>query len=47
MSGIVNPVAGRFGWSLIMDARTLSLTYTPIVLPESGALALTALAACG
>ena len=43
-SGIVNPIAGTFGWSLDLPGRTLSIVYTPSAVPEPGTLGLTALA---
>ena len=46
-SGFQNPIAGAFGWSLDTADRTLSLTYTPGVVPEPGTLALTGLGAFG
>jgi fibronectin-binding autotransporter adhesin len=46
-SGFQNPIAGAFGWSLDAADRTLSLTYTPGVVPEPGTLALTGLGAFG
>ena len=46
-SAFVNPIAGNFGWSLDAADQTLSLTYTPSAVPESGTLALTGLAALG
>jgi autotransporter-associated beta strand protein len=46
-SGFANPFAGTFGWSLDSPARSLSLTYTPGVVPEPGTFALTLLAALG
>ncbi len=39
-SGIVNPIAGTFGWSLDPSDQTLSLVYTPASVPEPGTLAL-------
>jgi fibronectin-binding autotransporter adhesin len=44
-SGFQNPIAGAFGWSLDTADRTLSLTYTPGVVPEPGTLALLGAAA--
>ncbi len=44
-SGIVNPIAGSFGWSLDPTNQTLSLIYTPSAVPEPGTLALVGLAA--
>ncbi len=44
-SGIVNPIAGTFGWSLDPADQTLSLVYTPTAVPEPGTLALTGLVA--
>ncbi len=44
-SGIVNPLAGSFGWSLDAADQTLSLVYTPSSVPEPGTLALVGLAA--
>ena len=35
-SGVVNPIAGNFGWSLDAADQTLSLTYTPTAVPEPG-----------
>ncbi len=46
-SGIINPIAGTFGWSLDSADQTLSLIYTPSSVPEPGTFALTALAALG
>ncbi len=46
-SGIVNPIAGAFGWSLDAADQSLSLVYTPSSVPEPGTLALAGLAACG
>ncbi len=46
-SGIVNPIAGTFGWSLDAADQTLSLIYTPSSVPEPGTLALAGLAAMG
>jgi autotransporter-associated beta strand protein len=43
-SGIVNPIAGTFGWSLDLPGHTLSIVYTPSAVPEPGTLGLTALA---
>jgi autotransporter-associated beta strand protein len=40
-SGFANPVAGTFGWALDSTGHTLSLTYTPSVVPEPGTLAMT------
>ena len=47
ISGIANPIAGTFGWSLDAADQTLSLTYTPSAVPEPGTLALTGLAVIG
>jgi hypothetical protein len=41
-TGFLNPAAGAFGWSLDPAGQTLSLVYTPSVVPEPGTLALTA-----
>ncbi len=46
-SGIVNPIAGAFGWSLDPADQTLSLVYTPSAVPEPGTMALLAAAAAG
>ena len=46
-SGIVNPIAGTFGWSPDAADQTLSLTYTPSAVPEPGTLALTGLTTIG
>jgi hypothetical protein len=46
-SGIVNPVAGTFGWNLDSADQTLSLTYSPSAVPEPGSLALVGLVAIG
>jgi hypothetical protein len=46
-SGIANPVAGTFGWSLDAAGQTLSLTYTPTAVPEPGTLALVGVALAG
>ncbi len=46
-SGVVNPIAGTFGWSLDSADQTLSLVYTPSSVPEPGTLALAGLAAAG
>ena len=35
-SEFVNPVSGTFGWSLDTAHQTLSLTYTPVAVPEPG-----------
>ncbi len=43
-SGIVNPIAGTFGWSLDPSDQTLSLIYTPSAVPEPGTLALVGVA---
>jgi autotransporter-associated beta strand protein len=43
-TGVLNPVAGTFGWDLDVSGHTLALTYTPTVVPEPGALAMTTLA---
>jgi hypothetical protein len=42
-SGVLNPVAGTFGWSL--SGSSLSLSYTPSAVPEPGTLVLLGLAA--
>jgi autotransporter-associated beta strand protein len=47
MTGFANPIGGRFGWSLDTADQTLSLTYTPSAVPESGTLASAGLAAVG
>ena len=44
-SGVVNPIAGTFGWNFDADEQSLSLTYTPNAVPEPGSLALIGLAA--
>ncbi len=44
-SGVVNPLAGSFGWSLDPADQTLSLVYTPSSVPEPGTLALIGAAA--
>jgi autotransporter-associated beta strand protein len=44
-SGVVNPVAGTFGWALDTADNTLSLTYTPSAVPEPSALVLSGIAA--
>ncbi len=46
-SGIVNPIAGTFGWSLDPADQTLSLVYTPNAVPEPGTLTLIGLAGAG
>jgi fibronectin-binding autotransporter adhesin len=46
-SGFANAVAGTFGWNLDPAGQTLSLTYTPIAVPEPGTLALASVAAIG
>jgi T5SS/PEP-CTERM-associated repeat protein len=46
-SGVLNPVAGTFGWSIDPSGQSLSLIYTPTAVPEPGTLALTALAGLG
>jgi hypothetical protein len=46
-SGVVNPIAGNFGWTLNAADQTLSLTYTPTAVPEPGSLALSGIAAIG
>jgi hypothetical protein len=44
-SGFVNSINGTFGWSLDATDHNLSLTYTPIPVPEPGTLALVGVAA--
>jgi T5SS/PEP-CTERM-associated repeat protein len=46
-SGFLNPIAGRFGWSLDTADHTLSLVYSPSAVPEPGTVALSGLAAAG
>jgi T5SS/PEP-CTERM-associated repeat protein len=46
-TGFLNPMAGRFGWSLDAADHMLSLVYTPSAVPEPGTLALAGLAAAG
>jgi fibronectin-binding autotransporter adhesin len=41
LAGFANPVAGRFGWALDENGHSLSLTYTPVAVPEPGSLLLT------
>ena len=43
-TGFLNSHAGTFGWALDLADRTLSLTYTPVAVPEPGSIALTTLA---
>jgi hypothetical protein len=47
MSGFANPIGGRFGWAIDTEGHTLSLTYTPIAVPEPGTLVLAGLVAAG
>jgi PEP-CTERM motif len=46
-SGILNPIAGTFGWSIDPAGQTLSLVFTPITVPEPGTLGLVALGLLG
>ncbi len=46
-SGLANPIAGTFGWSLDPADQSLSLVYTPNAVPEPGTLALVGLVAAG
>jgi autotransporter-associated beta strand protein len=34
-TGVLNPIAGTFGWSLDQSGRTLSIVYTPVPEPSS------------
>ena len=46
-TAFVNPIAGKFGWSLDLGSRSLSLTYTPSAVPEPGTTALLTVVAAG
>jgi autotransporter-associated beta strand protein len=46
-SRFANPIQGTFGWSLDSTDHMLSLTYTPLAVPEPGSLVLLAAAVSG